>query len=93
VPILEKLFQDKSRNETRFVILKMGSPPRPSGNDRSMFLVEVEHEPGSLAQILNHINSLSINNLALAPHPVYRGADAWEYAFLLRLKVMCQLSH
>lgn len=85
VPILKEGFQDKSRNETRFVILKIGAPPKPTGNDRSMFLVEVQHEPGSLAQILNHINSLSINNLALVPHPLYRETGSWEYAFFIEV--------
>lgn len=85
VPILRESFQDKSRNETRFVILKLGSPPKPTNKDRTMFLVEVEHEPGSLAQILNHINSLSVNNLALATHPVYREKGAWEYAFFIEV--------
>jgi len=85
VPILKKSFQDKSRNETRFAVLHIGSPPKPSGNDRSMFLVEVRNEPGSLAQILNHIDSLFINCLSLAPLPVYRKSGIWEYAFFIEM--------
>ncbi len=85
VPILREKFQDKSRNETRFAVMKIGSPPRATGKDRSMFLVEVRNEPGSLAQILNHINSLGVNCLSLAPVPVYRESGVWEYAFFIEM--------
>lgn len=86
VPILKKSFQDKSRNVTRFVTLQIGSPPKASGKDRTMFLFEVRSDPGSLAQVLNHIYSLSINCLSLQTHPVYRENGFWEYAFFIEVE-------
>ena len=86
VPILKKSFQDKSRNVTRFVTLQIGGPPKASGKDRTMFIVEVSNDPGSLAQVLNHIDSLSINCLSLQTHPVYRGNEFWEYAFFIEVE-------
>ena len=86
VPILKKKFQDKSRNETRFVILQIGSPKKINDNYKTMFLIEVKNKSGALIQLLNLIHGLSINITSLTSHPVYREKGAWEYAFFLEVE-------
>lgn len=86
VPVLKENFQDKSRNETRFAVMKMGASEREEGEYKTMFLLEFNNAAGALAQTLMLIGSLDINILSLTTQPVYKECGPLEYAFFLEVR-------
>jgi len=85
VPIIEESFQDKSINETRFAIFQMGNPLQNFDNYKTMFLVEVDNLTNGLFQIINLINSLSINISSISHYPVPDKNSRWGYAFFIEV--------
>ena len=73
VPIVKKSFQDRARNETRFVIMKLGNIPKPSNKDKTMFLVEVSPEAGALAQLLTFSENM------IQPSDLYESVQIISY--------------
>lgn len=86
VPVIKENFQDKSRNETRFAIMKLGSSEKEQGTYKTMFLLEFHNSPGALSQTLSLIGSLGIDIVSLTTQPVYRECGPLEYAFFLEVR-------
>jgi len=86
VSVLKENFQDKSRNETRFAVMKMGASQREEGEYKTMFLLEFHNSPGAFSQTLALIGSLDIDILALTTQPVYKECGPLEYAFFLEVR-------
>lgn len=55
---------------TRFVLLRRpGSPPSPTGNDRTSMVISVPNRPGTLLEVLGEIASRGINLTRLESRP------------------------
>jgi chorismate mutase / prephenate dehydratase len=85
LPILRENIQDRPDNVTRFWVLSMGVPHEPTDRDRTAFLIEIEHDPGALNNLLNQFTSEGCNLLSLNTRPIYsqEAEGRWEYAFFL----------
>ena len=85
VPIIKESFQDKSINETRFAIFQMGNFNQNLDNYKTMFLIEVENLTDGLFQIINLINTLSINISSISHYPISNRDNLWRYAFFIEV--------
>ena len=83
--ILEGDIEDRRDNTTRFWVVTLGDVPPPTGQDRTAFLVELEHRPGTVARMLNLFAEQQLNMVSLQTRPIgtEKGSGRWEYAFFL----------
>jgi chorismate mutase/prephenate dehydratase len=82
--VLRYDFQDRRPNITRFWIIGRGRGPQPTGNDRTLFLVELEEKPGSLARVLNLFAGAGVGLNYLHTRPIRGQAGPWgSHAFFL----------
>ena len=86
VPIIKESFQDKSINETRFAVFKIGSPTQNLDNYKTMFLIEIDSLTEGLSQIINLVDSLSIDISSLSHYPISNKKSLWRYAFFLEVE-------
>ncbi|MFM0288104.1 prephenate dehydratase [Paraburkholderia megapolitana] len=80
--IVARAIQDQPDNRTRFLVLG-GSPPEPTGYDRTSLVVELSNQVGSLAQIFDAIARHRISVLWLETRP--RKTARWAYHFIVDL--------
>lgn len=84
VPVLRPEFQDSKANQTRFVLMGRRHRAAATGRDRSSFLLELPHEPGTLHSLLGAFAQQKLNVLSLRSKSVPSLKDAdWRYAFFV----------
>lgn len=83
--ILARNIEDRNDNTTRFWVLSLGKNPKPSGYDRTAFLLELEHRPGTLGKLLNLFAGRNLNLSWIQTRPIgaEKRSGRWEYAFFL----------
>jgi chorismate mutase/prephenate dehydratase len=77
---LETDIQDNSANATRFLVLGRQCSP-PTGNDRTSFMLSVNHEVGALYNALSPFRRYRLNMTKIESRPSKR--KAWEYFFFV----------
>lgn len=70
VPILFENIEDGQYNRTRFLIISKNFVNQPSGNDKTTIVVDLPHEPGSLASFLQEFNEKQINLVKIESRPI-----------------------
>ncbi len=82
--------QDRSDNQTRFLVIRREDHPALSGEERraehgwkTALLVEAENRPGSLVEILLPFSREGVNLSKLESRP---GATPWSYRFVLEFE-------
>lgn len=79
--ILARSIQTVKENVTRFVVLQNTPLPRQAGPQKTMLVMAVAHQPGSLYRALGALASRGLNLLKLESRPSRH--RPWEYVFYL----------
>jgi prephenate dehydratase len=82
--ILAHNIQTVAENVTRFVVLNRDLVERQPGPQRTMMVMVVTHEPGSLYAALGTLAARSINLLKIESRPSKN--TPWEYVFYLEFE-------
>jgi len=83
IPIIAESIQDRANNLTRFAVL--GSHRHsPTGDDKTLLLLELDHCPGSLADVMSvfKIEDINLTWIESFPSP----AAASEYVFFIEFE-------
>ena len=80
--IVRDKIQDRAQNRTRFLVIG-GTPPTPSGNDKTSLLLTLDHTPGALLRVLTPLSDNGINMAKIESRPMK--GKLWEYRFFLDL--------
>jgi chorismate mutase/prephenate dehydratase len=74
LPVLAKNIEDQADNITRFAIISKETAPR-TGNDKTSLMLEIAHQPGALADVMNVFkrNRLNMTWIESFPIPGHRG--------------------
>lgn len=78
--IIKKDIQTIQNNQTRFVILSKEKAKQDNSNKASIWFT-LNHESGSLAEILNIINNFDLNLTKIQSLPIIE--KPWEYSFFV----------
>ena len=78
--IVRDKIQDRAQNRTRFLVIG-GTPPTPSGNDKTSLLLTLDHTPGALLRVLTPLSDNGINMAKIESRPMK--GKLWEYRFFL----------
>jgi len=82
--VLRQDLQDRASNTTRFFVVQKGAPPERHGSDRSLFLVELRNETGTLQSLLELFSGYGIALHYLYPRPKPGpSGPLWEYTFFV----------
>lgn len=81
--IVERGVQDRSPNDTRFVVLSQHDHP-PTGNDKTSLCFEVQDKPGALLSVLQAISGRGINLRKIESRPSKE--QLGTYLFLVDLE-------
>jgi len=79
--ILATSIQTIKNNITRFVVLRREPAPREAGPHKTMLVMAVAHQPGSLYRALGALAERNINLMKLESRPSRN--RPWEYVFYL----------
>lgn len=82
--ILARNIQTVSDNYTRFIALSREPAPRRAGEAKTMLVMTIAHQPGSLYKCLGVLAAKQINLIKLESRPSRQ--RVWEYAFYLDLE-------
>lgn len=83
--IVARDIEDHPENQTRFVVVRRGTIPPPTGHDKTSIMVEQRADrPGSLLAILQEFAARSINLSKLESRPTKKALG--DYCFLLDLE-------
>ena len=77
--ILEEGIEDKKNNFTRFFVISKHSLDEPSGKDRTSIIFALEHQPGSLYNVIKEFSRERINLTRIESRPTKE--TPWEYYF------------
>jgi len=80
VKIVAGSIQDAANNLTRFAVVGSNSKP-PTGNDKTLLLLELDHRPGALADVMVAFKIESINLTWIESFPRPNAAN--EYVFFI----------
>ena len=80
VTIRAKSIQDKANNLTRFAVLGSDSQT-PSGDDKTLLLLELDHRPGALADVMSVFKAEDINLTWIESFPCPDAPN--EYVFFI----------
>lgn len=89
--VLEKNIEDYPHNRTRFgIITQMDSGGRqanllPDPPYKISFAVELPHQPGSLAKLLNRLAGLEVNLTKIESRPIVE--SPWHYRFFIDMQL------
>lgn len=75
--------EDNRQNMTRFAILG-STPTAPTGNDKTALLIQVPHEPGALADVMNLFKRAKLNLTWIESFPLPGSLS--EYLFFVELE-------
>ena len=78
--IVRDKIQDRAQNRTRFLVIG-GTPPTPSGNDKTSLLLTLDHTPGALLRVFTPLSDNGINMTKIESRPMK--GKLWEYRFFL----------
>jgi chorismate mutase/prephenate dehydratase len=83
LPVLAKNIEDQSDNITRFAIISKETAPR-TGNDKTSLMLEIAHQPGALADVMNVFkkNRLNMTWIESFPIPGHRGRYLFFVEFM-----------
>jgi prephenate dehydratase len=82
--VLARSIQTVKENVTRFVMLSRAPGPAPRGPAKTMLMLGLAHQPGSLYRVLGLFARANINLLKLESRPSRQ--RPWEYVFYLELE-------
>ena len=80
VPIIAKSIQDRANNYTRFAVLGSDSQS-PTGDDKTLLLLELDHRPGALADVMSIFKTEDINLTWIESFPCPDAPN--EYVFFI----------
>ena len=80
VPIIKEQIENNSNNVTRFLIFSK-QQTEPTSNDKTSIIFSINHEPGTLYEIIKEFSNNDINLTKIESRPK-KGAT-WEYNFYL----------
>ena len=80
MPIIQEEIENDPNNVTRFLIFSK-QQTEPSINDKTSIIFSINHEPGTLYEIIREFSNNDINLTKIEPRPK-KGAT-WEYNFYL----------
>lgn len=78
LPILLDSIEDNSSNETRFLILS-DFTTRPSGNDKTTILLQLENRPGTLREVLSIFENEGINLYKIESRPLKNRGFTYQF--------------
>lgn len=83
--ILTHDIEDRKDNTTRFWVLSLGGIPKPTGHDRTTFLLELQHRPGTLGSLLSLFAYRNLNLAWIQTRPIgiEKQLRRWEYTFFV----------
>ena len=80
LPIRARNLEDRSGNQTRFLVISMkGSPP--AGANKTSIVFSTKDEPGALFKVLNPLDKKNINLSGIQSRP--SPLREWEYMFFV----------
>ena len=80
VTVIAESIQDKANNQTRFAVLG-GDSQVPTGNDKTLLLLELDHCPGALADVMSIFKNEDINLTWIESFPCPDAPN--EYVFFI----------
>jgi chorismate mutase/prephenate dehydratase len=80
VTIIAESIQDKAHNHTRFAVLG-GNSQVPTGDDKTLLLLELDHRPGALADVMSIFKNEDINLTWIESFPCPDAPN--EYVFFI----------
>ena len=80
VPIIQEEIENDPNNVTRFLIFSK-QQTKPTINDKTSIIFSINHEPGTLYEIIKEFSNNDINLTKIESRPK-KGAT-WEYNFYL----------
>ena len=81
--VLAPRIEDRTRNETRFIVIGQNMMQR-TGNDKTSLLFVTAHEPGALYKVLKPVGEAGINMVKLESRPTQY--ENWSYCFFVDLE-------
>jgi len=81
--IIAENIEDNPSNVTRFAILGEHQP-EPSGNDKTTLLLQVNHRPGALAEVMSVFRNRKLNLTWIESYPMPQTPN--EYLFFVELE-------
>ncbi len=79
--VLDSHVQSLKKDKTRFVVLGRRREVSFQGADKASLKFVLDHEVGSLSQVLQHLNGFNINLTKIQSLPIPE--NPWQYAFFV----------
>jgi prephenate dehydratase len=90
LPILAENIEDNKANYTRFLILD-ASPSIPIDANKTSLVIQTDHKPGALAQVLTTFADAGINLTKLQSRPII--GKVWQYRFYIDVEASGEKLH
>lgn len=91
MPILRETIEDNNANYTRFMVVERQGRPATRQSDKASLVVETNHKPGALAQILTIFADAGVNISKLQSRPII--GEVWRYRFYIDVETAGQGLH